>query len=519
MMVLALAIAIGGGADARAAHLKPCVKGRFRCGTVTVPLDYGNPGGAKTRIAVTRLPARDQRDKLGALFINYGGPGADAVKSTQGFGAKLFASYRKRFDLVAIDPRGTGQSKPALNCNTNQERYGLYRQPYVTPDTADEDADLAASSFYANRCLARNAKLAAHVSTANVARDMDKIRGALGYRRITYFGYSYGTLLGATYAALFPSHLRALVLDGTVDPQAYLDDPTTASALQTAAFERELDRYFAACAKHRTYCRWTGHQAPEAAYDRLVARAQAHPIHAPHTSFSGPDHRPVDGQDINAAIVSDLYAKQLWPEITKALNQAKAGDATLMRALADYFYGRRKHGGYSGEGDRYYMIGATEEHFPTDAASYLERGAESFAAYPHFFFNSGYIELDYNVFTAHDPDAFYGPFTLPKSAPTPLLVGTTFDPATPYSQTQKLADQLGGARILTMRGDGHTAYGGNSHCIDHAVNRYVIALKLPRSGLRCRQTVQFPPPPTATASVARATDLWRIPRRARLIHR
>ncbi|MEA2170219.1 MAG: hypothetical protein QOF76_3519, partial [Solirubrobacteraceae bacterium] len=387
-LVLALTFAIAAVPSAHAAPFHPCAKGKFRCTTVKVPVDYDDPAGPQAKIAVSVLPARDQQHKLGPLFINYGGPGADAVASTESFGAKLFRSYRDRFDLVAVDPRGTGASRPALNCHTDQERVGLYRRPFITPDTADEDVALMHSTFYADRCMAQNGGFAAHVSTANVARDMDRIRRVLGARRITYFGFSYGTLLGATYAALFPAHIRAVVLDGDVDPQTYLVQPTDSSALQTAAFEGALDRYLDACRGHRGYCRWMHGRAPADAYDRLIARLDAHPIAARRKKLVGNDHRRVDGQDVNVALVSDLYAKQLWPEITNALNDADRGDGSLVRAISNYFYGRRKSGTYSAETDRYFMIGAAEQQYPTDPAGYFDLGAQSFTANPHFFFNS-----------------------------------------------------------------------------------------------------------------------------------
>lgn len=512
---LAAALAVVVLADpARGAGLPLHKCGHFQCGMLKVPLDYDDAAGPQIRLAVTKRPARSRKHRIGALFVNYGGPGADAVARTRGSGKKLFRNYRRRFDLVAVDPRGTGESRPALDCGVNQERAGIYRQPFTRPETFDESGEVARARRFADRCATRNAVLAPHVSTANVARDLDAVRDALGLKKINYFGFSYGTLLGATYAALFGDRVRAMVLDAALDPDAYLNDPMVHLRLQTAGFERALRRYFAACARARRYCRWPRRRSPPAAYDRLVERARVSAIPAPDRRLTRGDRRAVDGDDINAAVAFDLYDKRRWPELTRALEEAARGDASLFRAIADASYARRRSGGYRPLLDRYFTISASEQQYTRDLAPYFSTGAGSVMAAPHFYFNFGYSELNYGVYAPRDENAFLGPFTLPASGATPLVVGTTFDPATPFAESEGLVRALGNARLLKMRGDGHTAYGGNSRCIDRAVDAYVIRLRLPPAGRACRQHVSFPPPRRPRASMARVSAL--VPLRSRL---
>lgn len=514
LLAVAVLLLVPAPASAAALKLRPCGKRGFQCGRLAVPLDYDDPAGGEVSIPVIRLRARHPQRRLGTLFVNYGGPGADAVATTRSGAYRQFRALRGRFDLVAFDPRGTGASRPALDCRADQERSGVYRHPFPTPATYERAEALRIAAAYATRCAARNQRLAPHVSTANVARDMDRVRAALGVGRVTYFGFSYGTLLGATYAALFPERVRAMVLDGPVDPSSYLNDPLGDLARQSAGFEDALSRYFAACrATHA--CRWTRGRAPAAAYDRLAARAAAHPLRIRRPAVARGDRRPVDRDVFNFAISSDLYAKQLWPEITVALDRAARGDGSLLRSIADLDYGRRRNGTYAPDYDRYFIIGAAEQQFPREVEPYERAGAASFAAYPHFFFNAGYSGLPYAQFAPRDQDAYLGPFALPDAAPTPLVVATTHDPATPLASARGMVAELGRATLLTMRGDGHTAYRNGSRCIDRAVEAYLIRLASPAAGTTCRQHVPFPPRSRKRAAAATASTVRSLPRPGR----
>ena len=322
---------------------------------------------------------------------------------------------------------------------------------------------------------------------------MDVIRAAVGDKKLNYLGFSYGTFLGTTYLKLFADHVGRIVLDGPVDADEYQSDPLKGTNEQTAAFERALGRFFQACAADQANCLNFGGADPWDAYDELIDQANASPIPAPRYT---PDPRPVNGDVINNAVVTDLYAKQLWPEIAQALAEAQAGDASLFRFLNDEIvYGRDPETGtYDPGSDRFVAIYSAESIWPKNLAVYDREGDQAWSMFDHFYFNHGYLETGFGLWPVRAKDAYYGPYNLKQSTPTPLVVATTYDPATPYRGALKLVRTLGNARLLTMRGDGHTAYGGNSPCIDDAVNAYLIDGTLPPAGTSCRQDVPFAQP-------------------------
>jgi pimeloyl-ACP methyl ester carboxylesterase len=454
------------------------------CATADLPMDYDEPEGARVQIAVARVPATDPANRIGSLFVNPGGPGGEFVTYLQGAGAGLFADLNARFDIVSFAPRGVAPSTPAIDCQVDQETQGIYSTPVPTPLDIDVDAYVAKVQGYVDACVANNGEILEHVSTANVARDMDALRAAVGDERLTYLGFSYGTFLGATYASMFPDRQRALVLDGALDADEYINDPLSEIAAQTAGFETALARFTEACAVDQVACSGFGGTDPYLAYDKLLAQADATPI--PAAGYAA-DPRPVTADDIRAVTTPLLYAKQNWGLLGAVLAETAAGDGSTVRALVDqvvYADGA--------SADRYFTIGASEQRYPQDDLEvYLDRGAESWASFPHFWSNSGYAELNYALWPAHDEDAFAGPFDVPASSATPLVIGTTYDPATPYPGAVSLVADLGNARLLTMEGDGHTAYGRGSTCIDAATDAYLVDGVLPAEGTVCQQETPF----------------------------
>ncbi len=468
------------------------------CATADLPMDHDEPAGARVQIAVARVPATDPATRIGSLFVNPGGPGGEFVTYLQQAGAGRFADLNARFDIVAFAPRGVAPSTPAIDCQVDQETQGIYSTPVPDPLDIDVDAYVAKAQGYVDACLAANGEILEHVSTANVARDMDALRAAVGDERLTYLGYSYGTFLGATYASLFPDRHRAMVLDGALDADEYVNDPFSSIAAQTAGFEVALARFAEACAVDQVACSGFGGTDPYLAYDQLLAAAEAAPI--PADAYPA-DPRPVTADDIRIVTSQLLYAKRNWGLLGAVLAETAAGDGSTVRALLDQVV--HADGAAS---DRYFSIGASEQRYPQDDLEvYLDRGAESWASFPHFWFNSGYAEISYALWPAHDEDAFAGPFEVPGSSATPLVIGTTYDPATPYSGAVSLVADLGNARLLTMEGDGHTAYGGRSACIDAATDAYLVDGALPAAGTICRQETVFQAPAPAPAGAAAAT--------------
>jgi pimeloyl-ACP methyl ester carboxylesterase len=497
--VCAFVAAIAPVASAHQAHQAPPVPKldwqpcgdapNVTCTTAGVPLDYDAPNGQSIKLFLAKSPATDQAHKIGSLFINFGGPGGTTADTFEAAGAEAFPGLNQRYDIIGMDVRGVGQSQPSIDCKVNQETDGIYSQPFTTPDNLDVGALVRKDQRYISRCISLNREILPHVSTANVARDIDLLRQALGEQKITYFGYSYGTFLGATYASMFPHNYRAMVLDGPVDASDYINQPLDDLSAQSGGFERALGHFFEACAADPTACKGFGAGDPRDSYDQLIDALDAAPI--PATGYT-PDPRPVDGDDALIATALALYNKGSWPFLAQALADATHGDGSRLRLAADAYYARNPDGSYDPGGDRYFTIGAVEQRYPKgDVGLYLRAGKRSWSEHDHTWWNNGYTELNYGLWPIHDRDAFDGPFKIPSSSATPLVVATTYDPATPYRGAKSLVRDLGNARLLTMRGDGHTAYPDNSACVDSAVETYLDAGTLPAPGTTCKQEVPF----------------------------
>jgi pimeloyl-ACP methyl ester carboxylesterase len=476
--VIAAALALAAPApraDAAVPRLdwRACSDG-FECAEAPVPRDHAHPEGREVRLAVARLPAHDRTRRIGSLFVNFGGPGGSNVATLKANAKTLFARLNDRFDVVAFDPRGTGESRPAIDCAVDQEHAGPFAQPFMTPFDVDPSALVAAQRRYVERCAQRNREIAPYVATANVARDLDVLRRAVGDARLTYLGLSYGSYLGATYAALFPRSYRALALEGALDPDRDANHPLSLRAGLAAAQERALARFLQTCARA---CAGFGGDDPQRALDALLERLDRSPLTV--------GTRRLDGDDVRVALGAGLHARSRWPALARALAAAEQGDGTTLRELADGFYGRQPDGRYRPLLDQFFAVSAADQRAPRAPEPYLAAGADSWRAFDHAYFLAGYGQRAWALDRNRRHGAFHGPFRVPGSSPTVLVVGTTFDPATPYKDAQSLTRQLGNARLLTMDGDGHGAYGGESACIDAHVDAYLLEGSLPDAGTRC----------------------------------
>jgi pimeloyl-ACP methyl ester carboxylesterase len=501
-VIVALAASVAIAPAAAQAHNGPSVPklvwsdcdDGFQCATATVPLDYSRPNKATYDIALIKKPASGAADqRIGSLFINPGGPGGDGTSFVRAAADAYFGTLNERYDIVGFDPRGTGESQAALDCQVNQETQGIYSIPYATPDT-DRNTLLSKDRNYVRQCVQKNRALLPYLTTGNVARDLDQLRQAVGDQKLNYFGYSYGTFIGATYGSLFPGKLGHVVLDGPVDADAYANHPSKDLQAQTGAFERELDRFFQACAADQGNCLGFGGSDPHQAFDDLVEAANKNPIPAPRFAA---DPRPVTGDDILNATIGNLYAKQYWIYIAQDLAEAAAGDASLIRYDSDSAFGNKFDGTFDPGNDRYFLIGAADQRYNTNLDRYFRLGKASYDTFDHFWFNAGYVEANYGIYNQYGIESngrFGGPFKIPNGASTPLVIATTYDPATPYRGAKALVKDLGNARLLTMKGDGHTAFPYNSPCIDDAVNAYMLGGTLPAAGTTCVQDAPFQQP-------------------------
>jgi pimeloyl-ACP methyl ester carboxylesterase len=441
----------------------------FQCASVPVPVDYRRPRGEQLRLALVRLPASDPGTRIGSLFLNPGGPGASGVHFVRDYAKNLFAPLNRRFDLVGWDPRGVGESG-AIDCGVDQRRAGTFSQPFA----AEARLLVRRARGYGRRCVARSADpgLLPYVHTANSARDLERLRAAVGDAKLSFLGYSHGTQLGATYATFFPSRVRALVLDGAVD---ILRHPLRAFRERAAAFEDALGRFLNACAGRPDRCGLG--TDPRAGYDALVARLDGRPLPAP-----GP--QTVDGDDLLAATYGALTQKFYWPTLSDALVAAQAGDGGPLKAGTDAFYANIT--------DPYPAISALDARWPARPAPYLRANRRAKRTLPHFWWQAGSVGLPMGLWPVHAEDAFFGRMRNSERAPTALVVGTTHDPSTPYAWARRMTSELGNARLLTMRGDGHTAsFNDNTPCIDDAVLVYLERLTLPAEHATCTQEVPF----------------------------
>jgi pimeloyl-ACP methyl ester carboxylesterase len=431
------------------------------------------------QLAVIRHPATDPSQRLGSLFVNRGGRGGSGVNLVLGEAEAGLAPLNRRYDLIGFDPRGVGGSRPAVRCLTDDEAQGQFAT-LPSFDTASLGQAVHWASAWVDRCAQRNAAILPYLSTANVARDMDRLRAAVGDDKLTYVGFSYGTFLGATYASMFPGRVGRLVLDGPVDPDVWVNRPLEATQEQLAAFERELQRFFSSCARG-DFCSYGGDD-PEAAFDDLVAQLDAHPVLP-----DPPDDRPVTGATALAAAAYAMDSKPLWPLLAGGLIQAEFGRGTVLRAFADLYWGTDPQTGYDGFWDRNLAISALDQRFPRGLDAYLGAARHSAAMFPDFGWSSGYLELPWGLWPVRPRGVYRGPFHVPPTATPALVIGTTHDPSTPYAWAKRLTAELGNARLLTMLGDGHTAFLNYSSCVVKLVTAYVDDGDVPAAGTRCRQ--------------------------------
>lgn len=456
----------------------------FECATLTVPLDHDEPDGDTLDLPLIRRPAKDADARIGALLTNPGGPGGSGVDFVLGAGTDdgFLAPLNEQFDLVSWDPRGTKGSSP-IDCVLDEavEPFGAF------PGLDDRDRIVEAAEAYAEACVESVGEdLLSSVSTLDTARDMELVREALGEEHLSYLGFSYGTFLGATYASLYPDRVRAFVLDGAVDPDAYVNDPLASNAEQAVGFETAITRFFDVCATSE--CLFDG---DERDWRALVEQLDAEPLEAPPFEEGGPT-RSVTGEDVLNATLIVMYVRPAWPVLDQALSEAAGGDGARIKFLSDVALGINDDGSVDAGADAFPAITAIDQAYPTDLAlqdqmywTYLQ-SSPSFG--PSTFWAStagGYAAFDWPV---EADDRFGGPFVYDEDDGPPIVVvGTTFDPATPFRGSIAMTEQLGNATLLTMVGDGHTAYGGNSSCIDDAVGVFLTELEEPEDGTICEQ--------------------------------
>ncbi|WAZ23159.1 alpha/beta hydrolase [Streptomyces cinnabarinus] len=449
----------------------------FQCATLKAPLDYTKPEEGDVRLAVARKKATGPGERLGSLLVNPGGPGGSAVGYLQAYaGIGYPAEVRARYDMVAVDPRGVARSEP-VECLDGPDM-DTYTQTDLTPDDGAEQSALVDSyKKFAEGCGAHSPELLRHVSTVEAARDMDLLRAVLGDERLNYVGASYGTFLGATYAGLFPQRAGRLVLDGAMDPSL----PARRLNLdQTAGFETAFKAFARDCVQQPDCPLGTKADKVGDNLKSYFEKLDAQPI-----PTGDADGRKLGESLATIGVIAAMYDEAAWAQLREALTSAmKEDDGAGLLVLADSYYERDADGRYSN------LMFANAAVNCLDLPAAFDTPEEVRDALPAFekaspVFGEGLAWASLNC--AYWPVAATGgPHRIEAAGAAPIVVvGTTRDPATPYRWARALSAQLSSARLLTYEGDGHTAYGRGSDCIDRTINAYLLRGTPPTDRKRC----------------------------------
>jgi pimeloyl-ACP methyl ester carboxylesterase len=460
--------------------------GKLQCATLTVPVDYSQPDGASVDLAVARLRATEPDRRLGSLVFNFGGPGDAGAATLPGYADQIPAAIRARYDLVSFDPRGTGHSRPVecIDAATTDRLNAVDPTPssvadlHTFYDGTHDPVDVIA------RCVARNGAWLAQLGSRNVARDVDRLRIALGDERLSFVGYSYGTVIGSVYAQMFPDRVGRMVLDSPVDLSADALEELRGNA---QGFEQALDDFLADCASNRD-CRFHSGGDPTAALETLEQRFEAG-LELPTVDLATGDKskRKAGVAAFYIALISALYDRQYgWPQLAEALDDARTGDGSYLLGLADLYNGRRDDGTYDNIDEVIGVILCDDRDDPVPPfEAYQAEYEREVAQFPLLgrFVGSSLLGCDPRLPRAPVTEQL-GDVRAEGTAPI-LVVGTTRDPATPFAGAEDLVTRLAGSRLLTFDSTEHTAYTKNA-CIDRAVNAYLLRGTLPPEGTTCK---------------------------------
>lgn len=444
----------------------------FDCTDVTAPLDWENPGAGEITLSVVRHQA--EGTPVGSLLTNPGGPGASGVDLILGsLDYAVGADLIENFDVIGFDPRGVGESTAVTCYDAEQMDDYLYSIPAAPRGTPEWEAELLdAHASFAEACEANSGGILPYITTINAARDMDLIRAVLGDTQLNYLGYSYGTLLGATYAELYPGKAGRLVLDGAIDPAV---SGLEVGATQALGFESALRAYMENCLGSGS-CPFTG--TVDQAMDDLGALLAS----ADRTPLENGDGRLMGADSMMTGIIAALYSQDSWSFLTQGLDEALQGDPTTMFVLADFYNGREgdTYADNSSEAFRAYncMDYPVEDDPAAEAATRakIAEGAPTIAPY--------WEGPDSCEVWPYPPTGTRGEIAAEGAGPI-LVIGTTNDPATPYEWSESLAAQLEEGVLITRVGEGHTGYNKGNSCVDGAVEAFLLDDVVPEDGLRC----------------------------------
>jgi pimeloyl-ACP methyl ester carboxylesterase len=440
-----------------------------QCSTLKVPYDYDNPSAGTFTLYVKKRPATNPSLRIGSMMVNPGGPGFGGSSLADDADYYFSTDLTDHFDIIAWDPRGTGATSPSVDCVDNYDQYFGLDSPPDTPD--EKQALIDASQSFNDKCMANSGEILPYISTQARATDMNSIRQALGEDKISYFGFSYGSELGATWATMFPQTVRAAVLDGAVDPNA---TSAEAGMSQAKGFEGQLTTFLAACSKNNA-CEFYNGGKSEDAFDSLLLELDSKPI------VVSADRTPVTQGVAFSAVTQAMYSDSNWPQLEQALADAQKGDGAGLLKLYDDYYQRKDDGSYGNELEAFLAISCLDDPGATSIEEVDAAVPAFIAAAPRLGanFGYGYSCALWPVKPATKVDANG------KGAGPIVVIGTTGDPATPLESTRKMAAALEQGVLLIVEANQHTGYGANE-CINTAVDSYFIKLTVPVSETTCK---------------------------------
>ncbi len=457
---------------------QPCGHG-FMCSRADVPLDYAEPGGERLSVSLIRLPAADPGQRIGSLFVNPGGPGASGIRYVRAARDAFDPAILDRYDVVGFDPRGVGESSP-IEC-LSDSRTDRMLATLGQPD-ARSDVNLVAAeaASFGRECLEESPRLTPDVGTSSVVRDLDILRQLAGDERLNFLGRSYGTFIGAKYAARFPDRVGRFVLDGAITPTLTLAELGRG---QAEGFELALSRFVDDCLR-RSDCPLSpaatpgaGREAGIRTINQWLRRLAKRPMRA--------DDRLLTRPLALAGLMGAMYEPSFgWPDLRRALRAGLAGNPRPMIEMVDTFFGRQPDGDYSDDAfDALYAVNCLDHDDRAGVAETVRLADDWTATAPTFGAYFAWGNLPCATWPAPATDR---PEVVSADGSGPILViGTSYDPATPFAWSQQLAGMLANASLLIWDGDGHTAYRRGSDCVDRAADTFLLTGQLPPDGQRC----------------------------------
>ncbi len=447
--------------------------GDAECTWITVPVDYEEPEGDTVRLRAVRHPAQGGGSKV--LFVNPGGPGGSAIDFAGTIESRFDGDVRDEYSVVGVDPRGVGRSTP-VEC-LGDAAFDRFVADDPTPDDAAERRAFAASNAaFGKKCLANTPRgLAAHVSTEEAARDMDVARALLGQQKLDWFGASYGTQLGATYATLFPQKVGRMILDGATDPS---QGPIDSALGQAEGFQSALEAYAKDCVQREGCPLGSDPEAGLSKLSDLTDSLDDRPL------ATGTDRQLTEGRAFYGIAVT-LYDQQTWPVLTQALTAAFRGDGSILLRLNDAYFDRKPDGSYDGNIGQVINAVSCLDTKDRPSIADVQRAMPRFEKVSPVFGRT-------LAFGAASCAQWPAPAAHPQPAldatgSAPIIVmGTTNDPATPYRYAPKMAQALRTGVLVTREGEGHTAFTSGNRCIVDIVNRFYVDGAVPKDGTTCK---------------------------------